>query len=166
MCEDCPLGKIPGGEHIQCVSDVHAHFCNLARTNKQYDKLIIEQSVKRHEIDKGAEMPGLGESVLSFGEQLWKWGKRGFETVPDEVYEARLAICESCDNFEPVERRCSICTCYLDKNKKPFYVPVAKTQLIDAHCPLDPPFWNVYKKERAQLPEGSAPRKSGCGCGR
>lgn len=33
-------------------------------------------------------------------------------TVPQEEQDRRLAICKSCEKFDPVQERCTLCGCY------------------------------------------------------
>lgn len=49
----------------------------------------------------------------------------GAPPVPEEESARRLAICESCPEFRPADRRCAKCGCYM----------ALKTRLRSQHCP-------------------------------
>jgi hypothetical protein len=46
--------------------------------------------------------------------------------VPYKVKEARMNICEGCPMFQPHQKRCLECTCFLD----------IKTMLGEERCPI------------------------------
>jgi hypothetical protein len=45
----------------------------------------------------------------------------------EELSQYRLDICKGCEWFGPKMQRCKKCGCFM----------VAKTLLLDAHCPVD-----------------------------
>ncbi len=47
--------------------------------------------------------------------------------VSGEEQQSRMAICRTCEHYEPVLARCLICGCFLE----------AKTRLRSYHCALD-----------------------------
>jgi len=47
--------------------------------------------------------------------------------VPAETKQERLKICEECPSFEPHERRCKECGCYME----------LKASFTDSSCPLE-----------------------------
>jgi hypothetical protein len=98
------------------------------------------------------EQPGFFQRAWTFGKALARHAKNKFATVPSEVAKARLQICESCDQFEPKDRTCKACTCYLD----------IKTKWSSESCPLEK--WHMYTGEtRTAAPSGGG---GGCGCGK
>lgn len=48
-----------------------------------------------------------------------------FKTVSEEIKSSRLAICNSCDNFNQTIKTCKLCGCYMP----------AKTMLAASDCP-------------------------------
>jgi len=46
--------------------------------------------------------------------------------VPIQLKNQRMAICGACPNFQPHNKRCIECTCYLDK----------KTMFSEEQCPI------------------------------
>lgn len=46
--------------------------------------------------------------------------------VSPQVKDQRMAICEKCENFQPHNKRCIQCTCFLDK----------KTIFSEEECPI------------------------------
>jgi len=52
-------------------------------------------------------------------------------TVPQEEQDRRLAVCVSCDKYDPHQHRCRICGCFAN----------LKARLASQHCPDDPPKW-------------------------
>ena len=52
-------------------------------------------------------------------------------TVPQEEQDRRLAICLSCDKYDPQQHRCRLCGCFAN----------LKVRLAGQHCPDDPPKW-------------------------
>lgn len=65
--------------------------------------------------------------------------------VPDEVYEERVAICRTCDQWDPTRHVCKICGCYTR----------IKLRLATEHCPLPEPKWTEWVQARVS---GEAPR--------
>ncbi len=56
-------------------------------------------------------------------------GKQIIRTNQEQ--EACMAICKTCDRYDPKQSRCTICGCKMR----------LKTRLATDHCPLDPPKW-------------------------
>jgi hypothetical protein len=48
-------------------------------------------------------------------------------TVPDDVYERRLSICQECKRYDSNKKQCLECGCYIP----------AKAKIILDSCPLD-----------------------------
>ncbi len=44
--------------------------------------------------------------------EFMEFGK--YEKVSAEEFNKRISICESCEDFNPENRRCKICTCFMD----------------------------------------------------
>jgi hypothetical protein len=49
----------------------------------------------------------------SLATSMAKWAASGFQTAPQEVYDARLAACAGCKYHEPP--RCTLCGCFTEK---------------------------------------------------
>lgn len=46
--------------------------------------------------------------------------------VQENVYDARMEICRSCDKFKQLSQRCSLCGCFM----------TMKSRLEGANCPI------------------------------
>jgi len=55
------------------------------------------------------------------------------QSVPKEVSESRISLCNSCDKLM-ITRQCSECLCFVD----------AKTKIKQEECPLKK--WTQYEK--------------------
>jgi len=56
----------------------------------------------------------------------------------DELKAQRIATCESCPNFDAENRRCKICTCFIDAKAgiKTNRNPLKLFRIELTHCPL------------------------------
>lgn len=123
-CGHCPVAE--GVCHGESVP----RMCQLADPSHpdhdpRYAPLLVEQA-------KGV-YPSPAGLVANFAADLWSWAVSGFMTTTEEERARRIAICESCEFFDPGPRRCKHlgCGCFLDEAVK----------LKTKHCPLNPPKW-------------------------
>lgn len=59
------------------------------------------------------------------------------EYVDKEEAERRLSICEACDRFDPTNRKCLECGCFMDvKTKLKSQYDYKKQETIITRCPL------------------------------
>lgn len=50
--------------------------------------------------------------------------------VSKEEFERRIAICESCDAFNPENRKCNYCGCFMDEKAGLLEMPISKAKVI------------------------------------
>jgi hypothetical protein len=74
------------------------------------------------------EYPPLARQAANLARSLWGWMLDRFRVATEGERTRRLAICASCESFDPGPRRCRHlgCGCYLD----------AKTRMRTEHCPV------------------------------
>ncbi|WP_422930089.1 DUF6171 family protein [Singulisphaera sp. PoT] len=72
-----------------------------------------------------ADVPSLGRKALNFGRAVVAHIASGMQSVDDEAYEARLAICRACDRYQ-ADGSCGACGCVLS----------VKARWADQACPL------------------------------
>lgn len=73
--------------------------------------------------------PGILTQILSFGVAVIQHVAAGAPQANEAQKNARLAICQACEHYEP--GRCRVCGCGLSM----------KAGWADQSCPLDPPKW-------------------------
>jgi hypothetical protein len=82
----------------------------------------------------GTEPPRPYPPILEQASSLFRsardWVKSGFKLAPKAVPAERLAICESCEKWDLVQRRCRACGC---TSLKPW--------AASSRCPLPEPKW-------------------------
>jgi len=64
------------------------------------------------------------QKIKMFFKTMAAWAKRGFKLEPDEVAQARFAICKACPHLLD-GKQCSLCGCFMK----------AKTKVSGASCP-------------------------------
>jgi hypothetical protein len=80
--------------------------------------------------------------IIAAWRALW-WKLRGREViVPSDVHDERLVECENgCEWFDPMDRQCLDCTCFVD----------LKVWVAGESCPRGK--WDVYRKHLAKKHE-------------
>ena len=65
-------------------------------------------------------------SVADAASIALRWIDKGFnlEKVDDVTQKVRISLCESCEYFEPIERRCLECCCPMDFKTTLLYDPI------------------------------------------
>lgn len=72
-------------------------------------------------------LPGALTQIKNFAGSFINHAVGGFKQAPDEVVQARKAICQGCDKLRKADNRCSACGCFID----------IKTKWAGEKCPLD-----------------------------
>ena len=75
------------------------------------------------------------ERAISAGKCAAGVAVNGFNPLSEEQIAARLAICETCDQF--VNSKCKLCGCSCGAGQK----LLNKLAHADQQCPYDPPKW-------------------------
>lgn len=146
-CDDCPLKKYDL-DNVICASKSkpHPRYCSLA--GGKYDEKITNESLRIHNEKVSSEgLPLLSiKTIKKFGKSMLKWAKGGFKSVPDEIYNERLSICNSCEHNTSTNGfpQCSLCTCIISE----------KCATNTESCPIKK--WDVY--------QGEVKSSGGCGC--
>jgi hypothetical protein len=81
--------------------------------------------------------PSLARKIFNFGKAVVGHVATGAKEAPEEVIQARLAICAGCEYFDKEQGVCKHKRCGCNMQRK--------TRWAEAACPLDPPKWGPYK---------------------
>lgn len=93
-------------------------FCKIMLEGSYVDRrgniFILRDSLKKAE-----RRPGLSETTKNFVGSIYNWIKSGLPIVKEDVYKKRLAICETCPNWDNSEilPKCTVCGCFIGKLK-------------------------------------------------
>tara|TARA_B100001778_G_C17994461_1_gene365044 strand:+ start:125 stop:445 length:321 start_codon:yes stop_codon:yes gene_type:complete len=71
-----------------------------------------------------------GKNLAKFSWDLINYIQTNHEKVlfvSDEIYEERIKICKSCNQFKELQNECAACGCYLP----------AKAKIVIDSCPLE-----------------------------
>ena len=96
----------------------------------------------RHICERAAAMPATGSypPIPQQARNLFRtalgWVRGGFKLAPRKVRRQRLAICEACDKYDQVQKRCRVCGC----------ANSAKVWIASDQCPLNPPKWGAISQ--------------------
>jgi hypothetical protein len=106
--------------------------------------------------------PGLFRRALNLAGAVTQHVLAGMPTVPDEVYQQRMGVCEKCPHLTP-EKKCGACGCDL----------AIKGKWADQSCPVCERCGNVKWKHppecgsfKPKWPALTLTGTGGCGCGR
>jgi hypothetical protein len=116
------------------------HLFALCQTNDAYRE---EWERRAKDMDE----PSLLDKTVNFAKAVAQQDVAGFPSVPEKVFLARLAVCETCDRREPSNETCKECGCYLR----------VKAWWATQDCPLGR--WPKYPEN---APEGAPSPCGGC----
>lgn len=156
MCENCPVKC-----GLPCIGEKNKEVCNKVnpnhiKYNSAYIQIVQDQSCGTSTyVNKGIDP----SKISSSGEQrsfpsIWEMAKNlagsmvdftlsGFSLAPEEVYQERLSICQSCEFY--VDKRCLKCGCQMD----------IKAKISAVECPIKK--WLVYTPGNSGTNINSAP---------
>jgi hypothetical protein len=99
---------------------------------KEQQELKLEQEQTHQTFVEQHQLPSIKEQAMGFLDSMYEFAASGFKTVTKEQYDARRAICESCQFFDPNGfaglGRCRKCGC-----------SSYKLNVATAQCPFG--FW-------------------------
>lgn len=78
--------------------------------------------------------PPLAEQAVNLWRSLRGFVKSGLKLAPKAVRAERQAVCEPCEHYDAIAKRCRVCGC-LGK---------AKVYIASDRCPLEPPKWDAH----------------------
>lgn len=67
-------------------------------------------------VSQTTQLPSLVIRGLNFGAALWRHAMGGFQYCSQEQVEARIAVCQTCENFDG--SRCIMCGCACNGNQE------------------------------------------------
>ena len=67
-----------------------------------------------------------GGQVASFTRDISAFASSGAKTLENDKYEARMAVCSTCEHFEAQSTRCGKCGCFMS----------LKARMAVASCPV------------------------------
>lgn len=91
-----------------------------------------KETITRPKVARGPTMP---ELIANFGKATARWVKAGKPVVPEEIFQARLDTCMSCNHAaikDGVFKKCNLCGCH-----------AKKLEWATEKCPDDPPRWKA-----------------------
>lgn len=95
-------------------------------------RAAIEQQAASFEVTRAelGQTPGVGQMALSLAGSLRRWAQQGFNGVSEEVLEARLSACKTCEFWDAQSfnntGRCTKCGCST----------WAKLRMATEECPI------------------------------
>lgn len=142
-CNNCPLY----GTDKQCF--VHErkayHYCDKLNPESENYKPSYLSVVQR----KNGLLPTVLQTVKNATKAIIKSASTGFSTVPESIRKDRVTICEGCPELLTENRRCSVCSCFVD----------IKASVASEACPLKK--WIEYTKPTNHVNNSSGE----CRCG-
>jgi len=143
-CSACPIAG-------QCVAERPGYdfACKFA-VGSDAEKLWLANQSAKLQGKPPAEYPSIVTQAGNLGKALVGFAKSGFKTVDDETHQARLAICQGCDQYDADQRRCKHCGCRTS----------AKLRMASESCPLPEPKWAAIT---AQTTDGGPALEQGVG---
>lgn len=121
-CEHCPVAKI--GTGAPCLGrtaipprPVIRRYCELVDPNHPahvpgYDASVLEAAAR---VLPEIEYPSLGRQLMNAAQAAVAFAKSGFKTVDQAEIDRRLAICATCEQYDPEQERCRHpdCGCFM-----------------------------------------------------
>ena len=104
-------------ERHQCLKTEHWHM--LCQTRSDYFQLWEEGRGPGQKQPQQQE-PGLVRKAANFGKAVVKHVANRRQVASNELFAARIAICEECDSLNQQRRVCTekSCGCYIDKKAR------------------------------------------------
>src|SRR5579863_6447937 len=113
-CNECPIqaGGYCRGENVPYYCDrlnpTHSEY------NPKYRDVVIQSSQAWTIYLKRQAYPPLATQAANLFRSAIGFARSGFKLAPRAVRRERLAICQACEKYDPVQKRCTVCGC---KNK-------------------------------------------------
>jgi hypothetical protein len=131
-----------GSEALDALRDHphHARYSELCRESSPLPWAIESYRAIVVALATGEEQPQVYPSIRQQSANLWRairaFVASGGKLAPKAVLAERLAICQGCEFYDRVQKRCTKCGCAGLK----VYSAVEK-------CPLNPAKWKAYEGE-------------------
>jgi hypothetical protein len=113
-------------------------FCEWAAREPQ-DPVQMRHICNRGLTGQSTSYPSVGQQAKNLFRSALGFARSGFKLAPRAVRRARLAICEGCEHYDLVARRCRKCGCRQS----------AKVWVAADKCPLLPPKWGPVEEKKA-----------------
>ena len=134
-CVNCGGGK---GQYERCPSSTD-------------DEDETKGTSVRQEANKNKnEMPSFFQMAKNAGASMVNHAMNSFQSVPANVKEARINICEGCEHYDSETTRCDECGCFIN----------IKADWASEKCPIDK--WGMWTDGQGG---GGVPGGGGGGCG-
>ena len=121
---------------------------NCGGTKGQYSECpssTDDETKNTHEVNKNKnEMPSFLEMAKNAGASVVNHAMNSFQSVPSNVKEERISICEGCEHYNSETTRCNECGCFIN----------IKADWASEKCPIDK--WGMW----TDRPSGGC---GGCG---
>jgi hypothetical protein len=129
---DCDVCEFVDSPHVcYALARGHRPFCRMIREGRADIKALVHDKTLGLVPDEPG--PSLARKVVNFMGAAATHVYHGMPLCKPDVKAARLAICEACTHFNPVNRSCTRpeCGCAMD----------VKAGWADMRCPIDK--WGV-----------------------
>jgi len=117
-CINCGGSK---GQHDECPNDINDPITNNTVTNQEVE-------TNQH------NMPSFLEMAKNAGASMVNHAMNSFQSVPANVKEERIKICEGCEHYNSENTRCDECGCFIN----------IKAGWASEKCPIDK--WGMWTK--------------------
>jgi predicted Zn-ribbon and HTH transcriptional regulator len=126
--EDRPVQEWAAYSQVRCVEDKWTE--SSLHLSAEAFKFSVEPGADT-QTSTSSSLPSIGEMGKSFAYSITNWAKSGFQVPEDEIYNTRLAICKTCDQWDAEAfmgtGRCNKCGCSTQ----------AKLRMATEKCPID-----------------------------
>jgi len=113
-CVNCGGTK---GQYEQCPSDTEGN---------PIEPLVQESVPRQH------EAPSFFQMAKNAGTSMVNHAMNSFQSVPANVKEERISICEGCEHYDSETTRCDECGCFIN----------IKADWASEKCPIDK--WGMW----------------------
>ena len=118
-CVNCGGGK---GQYERCPSS----------TDDEDEDETKGTSVRQEANKNTNEMPSFFQMAKNAGASMVNHAMNSFQSVPANVKEARINICEGCEHYDSETTRCDECGCFIN----------IKADWASEKCPIDK--WDMW----------------------
>lgn len=113
----------------------HERYRDLcAETHPSHERFraeMIRQATGQSPAAPAPRYPSLVQQAWNVSKAATGFVTSGFQIADQAEQERRIAICHTCELYDPVKDRCLKCGCKIS----------LKTRIASSHCPKVPPLW-------------------------
>ena len=128
-------------ENRERIENIFNSFHPKLKDDLAYEKIL-----------KYLNRPSIIDKMHTLANAVFSYSGNNMQNVPNEVQAQRLSICHSCDMYNPNNKTCNTCGCFLQ----------IKTSWATEKCPLDK--WAAEIEQIQHLPVAQSTPSGDCGC--